>query len=437
MRDRLPDAPVGEARVFQVEAEVGVGIRRVLVLVVRLAERRVLGLPLELERREPGRVHALGLQLEEDGRLARNDAVHDPPEVRASLEVVGVGDEHHLLARLPFAEPVRAGADRVGPVLRRLAKPALAHVRLEQVPGQHPEAPALEGLRVGLLVADPQRIRIRRRDLGDRLEVLAIRRRRLRVDHRLVGEDHVRRGEGPAVVPAHVPAQVEGEIEAILAERPRLGELADDVEVLVAGDEPAVEHRADLERGAVAQHVRDQARDVPRQRLDEGVTVGGLLAGAGAPLLDRAVGLTAARRESEGGRERQRDDGERQLHAQRVWPGGAGATGAGAGAAGAGPPGVGTAGAGALGAHEGEAERRQREDDRDCGRDLPEDRRRPHRAEDRLGAGAAERGADVGALARLQQHDADDREGREDVDDDQRCEHPLTPSTPRRRAPPS
>src|SRR5204863_3999365 len=140
------------------------------------------------------------------------------------------------------------------------------------------------------------------------------------------------------------------EIEAILTERPRLGELADDVEVLVAGDEPAVEHRADLERGAVAQHVRDQARDVPRQRLDEGVTVGGLLAGAGAPLLDRAVGLTAARRESEGGRGRQRDDGERQLHAQRVWPGGAGATGAGAGAAGAGPPGVGTAGAGALGA---------------------------------------------------------------------------------------
>jgi len=54
-----------------------------------------------------------------------------------------------------------------------------------------------------------------------------------------------------------------------------------------------------------------------------------------------------------------------------------------------------------------------------------------------LSAGAAERGADVGALARLQQHDADDREGREDVDDDQRGEHPLTPSTPRRRAPPS
>jgi hypothetical protein len=44
--------------------------------------------------------------------------------------------------------------------------------------------------------------------------------------------------------------------------------------------------------------------------------------------------------------------------------------------------------------------------ERDARCDLAEQRRRAHRAEHRLAAGAAEGGADVGALARLQQDDA-------------------------------
>src|SRR5262245_57155344 len=60
---------------------------------------------------------------------------------------------------------------------------------------------------------------------------------------------------------------------------------------------------------------------------------------------------------------------------------------------------------------EGERERREHEDHRDGRGDLAQDRRRPHRAEDRLApAGAAEGGADVGAFAGLEEDDRDDRE---------------------------
>jgi hypothetical protein len=80
-------------------------------LVVRLPECGVLGLPRVLDAGEAARVvDALGLQLEKDGGLARNDTVDDTAQVRPALEVVRVGDQHHLLARLPLLETVGAGA---------------------------------------------------------------------------------------------------------------------------------------------------------------------------------------------------------------------------------------------------------------------------------------------------------------------------------------
>ena len=77
-----------------------------------------------------------------------------------------------------------------------------------------------------------------------------------------------------------------------------------------------------------------------------------------------------------------------------------------------------------------------REEQRDPGRDLAEQRRRAHRAEHGLAAGAAEGRADVGPLARLQQDDADDGEAHEHVQDRERDDHP-SPLWRRRRAPPS
>ena len=53
--ERLADPPVGEARIPQIEAEVRVAVGRVLELVVGLAEGRVVGLPLELQRGEAAR----------------------------------------------------------------------------------------------------------------------------------------------------------------------------------------------------------------------------------------------------------------------------------------------------------------------------------------------------------------------------------------------
>src|SRR6185436_5774801 len=77
--DRVREGPahaaVGEARILEVEAQVGIARSRVPELVVGLLERRVLGLALVLERRERRDVDALGLQLEEDRGLARDDAV--------------------------------------------------------------------------------------------------------------------------------------------------------------------------------------------------------------------------------------------------------------------------------------------------------------------------------------------------------------------------
>src|ERR1700674_681039 len=83
----------------------------------------------------------------------------------------------------------------------------------------------------------------------------------------------------------------------------------------------------------------------------------------------------------------------------------------------------------ALVTHHGERERGDHEGHGDHRRDLAEDGRSAHRAEDRLAAAATESRPDVGALAGLEQHHADDDEADEDVDDHEKGEHArVTPS---------
>src|SRR2546427_2324828 len=195
-----------------------------------------------------------------------------------------------------------------------------------------------------MLVADVHRVWIRRDDRLDRLEVAAVGGRGLGIDHRLVGEDDVRGGERLIVVPSHVGAQLEREIETIAAVLPGLGQLADEVEVLVVLDEAVVDQRADLERGPVAEHVRDQARDVALQRLDVGVAVRRLARRLSAREIHRAVRFAPA--PGDGEQEEQPEEAQRNgpahPHRQRGWLGVGGAGSAGA-------AGVGDAGAaGAL-----------------------------------------------------------------------------------------
>jgi len=135
VREGLPDAPILESLVLQVEPEVRIAVGRVVILVVVLLEGRVVRLALVLDGRELGHVHALGLELEKDGRLAGNDAVDDAADVGPSLDVVVlVRHQHDLLAALPLVEPVRPGAHGLQ-VLGRLAELALLDGLLEQVPG--------------------------------------------------------------------------------------------------------------------------------------------------------------------------------------------------------------------------------------------------------------------------------------------------------------
>ncbi len=76
--DGLPDALVLEARVPQVEPQIGVAVGEVPVPVKGLLEGRVVRLPPVLDRRQAGHVDVLRLQLQEDGGLVRDDPVHDP-----------------------------------------------------------------------------------------------------------------------------------------------------------------------------------------------------------------------------------------------------------------------------------------------------------------------------------------------------------------------
>ena len=114
VREGLAHAPVGEARIPQIEAQKGVVARRVAELVIGLAKGGILGLARVLDAGERARVvHPVGLELEKDGGLARDDAVDDAAQVRTALVVIRARDQHHLLPRLPLLEAIGTGADRM------------------------------------------------------------------------------------------------------------------------------------------------------------------------------------------------------------------------------------------------------------------------------------------------------------------------------------
>ena len=273
---------VREARILQVEAEVGVAISGVAVLVVVLLEGRVVGLARVLDGREIRHVHALGLELEKDGGLARDDPVHDAADIRAPLDVVVlVGHEHDLLAALPLLELVRPRAHGIRRVLGRFPELAFLGVLGEEVLGQHGRAPASESLGIGLRVDDPHRVRIQHLDVPHQLEVVPVRRGSLRIHHGLVGEMDVLGGERLAVVPLHVFPQLEGQAEAVLAELPGLGHGGHPVQVLVGLHQPVVDQTGHRVGGRVRGDVGNEPGDIADGSLHEGVAVGGLLVRGG------------------------------------------------------------------------------------------------------------------------------------------------------------
>jgi hypothetical protein len=77
-----------------------------------------------------------------------------------------------------------------------------------------------------------------------------------------------------------------------------------------------------------------------------------------------------------------------------------------------------------LPAQEGQGQGGAHKDNGDRGGELGQERRSPGGAEDRL-AGAAEGGADAGALAVLQKHDADKGQGHDYMDDNDASNHKL------------
>jgi hypothetical protein len=220
-----------------------------------------------------GQVDPVGLELEKDRPLVRDHTVDDAAQVRAALIVLVVRDKHDLLAALPLLKSVWSRSDRPA-VLRRLLELAVRDVSLEQVLGQHPHAPALHGLGQGTRVPDAERVGIN--DLGalDGQEVLLVGRRRLRMDHRLIGEQHVLGREGVTVVPLDVPPQLPRQLEAIRAELPRLRHGTHEVQILVGLDEAVVDHVAHFVRRTVARDIGNEPGDVTDRGLDERVAVG-------------------------------------------------------------------------------------------------------------------------------------------------------------------
>src|SRR4029453_11881826 len=97
--------------------------------------------------------------------------------------------------------------------------------------------------------------------------------------------------------------------------------------------EGAVNQAAHLERRPIGEHVRNQARDVAGERVDEGVAVRRLAGGLTGRGVDGAARLAAASPDREDEQQREGSQAEGAHAPQRVGAGGAGAAGApGAGA---------------------------------------------------------------------------------------------------------
>src|SRR5207253_11178773 len=145
-------------------------------------------------------------------------------------------------------------------------------------------------------------------------------------EHEIVG------GERPPVVPAHVVPELEGQLEAVGRQVPRLGQLGNEVGVLVVADEAVVDEGDSVVGVLVARDVGNQPRDVGGQRLDQRVAGDGLATARRGGHVESALDLAPAARQRDGEQEQQ----QAGAHYFAGAGGGAGAAGVFAGAAGAG-----------------------------------------------------------------------------------------------------
>ncbi len=265
----LPDLPVCEHGVLQVEAEVGVGKGKVAVLAEVVPEVLVLRLPGVLQRREPHLVDAACAKLEEHGGHVGDDAHDASVEKGPSLEIVGVVDEDDFLARLPLLEAIGARPDGVA------GQRAFRYVRsFQEVLRHHGGAPAHERRRKGLVVGHAEGVGVEGLGLLDLEEIPGVGRGRLRVDGEPVGEEDVFGREGLPVVPADPLSEVKGDDEAVFRDVPGFGQIADDIEIPVVLHEAVEDEPRDAVRGVVRGKHGDEVACIADGALHQDVPVG-------------------------------------------------------------------------------------------------------------------------------------------------------------------
>src|SRR3990172_2962550 len=245
--ERLPDTPVGEKRVAQVVPEEGVRQG-----VVRLEDEALVPLDLGQVPRVHEHDHVDGVEHE---RLRHDVLVgeglgDDRVDVGTALEVGVVRRERDLAVSRDGLQLIRPGPDgtaheRVFPREKRRVGRAVLRDDLEGELGQGVENRPLESEPDGVVV-----------DLLHALDELVPDFQGgdgLRVHHDVVGEDHIVRREGfgrfaGPYLPGYVLAQEEDVGAPVLRNVPALGELGDDLLLLVEPHQPVEDELRDPER---------------------------------------------------------------------------------------------------------------------------------------------------------------------------------------------
>ena len=211
--ERLAHRPFLEPGFAVVEVDV---LDRGRVVEVERDAGQAFRLRVELRRDslEPRHVDRARLELRVEHREVGDVLEDDALQVRRPAVVVGVRDEHEVVARDAAPELEGPGADRAPRVELRGVRVGNA---LEEVRGDDPGvAPRREERRERLLEPHADRRLVRCLHGRDRVEADLGEGAELRVRHQLPGELHVTRGEGLAVVPRDALLQPEGVLEPVL-----------------------------------------------------------------------------------------------------------------------------------------------------------------------------------------------------------------------------
>jgi hypothetical protein len=99
--------------------------------------------------------------------------------------------------------------------------------------GQYRDPGVQKLVGIDLLEIEPHRVLVQGHDPVDEVQGVGVGIARLRIAHLLEGEDHVRSGHRGPVAPLHVPAQVVGHMGEVLGEHPVLGQVRDDLHLVV------------------------------------------------------------------------------------------------------------------------------------------------------------------------------------------------------------